>query len=389
LTLAIFYVSVGIGFLSALVNLHFQEASAGELLPTKENVIDNYHGKPRMSQLERLLVAHPSLPFNGQGSMRTAFSEDRMKGAFNALCKTTADKQFGIKNFKKATPQQVAQVKRVVQAGLDGERMALIAWLRTPEETIRQESYEADSFKLVGMLPLGKEMVDLEKMAISDCMLDDEKKPERYVKIKTILEDRCVRCHKDGGGARRFPLGDFDQVNAYITPEVTGKSLPRLALTTHVHLLGFSVLYGLTGLIFAFSSYPGFLRVIIAPLPLAAQVVDIAFWWLARMDDPLGSMFASAIPISGGIVAAGLGLQIVLGLFNLFGRGGKLVLVLLLVLAGYGGYEAKIRIIDRHIREEIGQPQETPGNYTQPEPANGVLNKVNLPDEEKDNTKPN
>jgi hypothetical protein len=388
LTLAVFYVSVGIGYLSALINLHFQEASPGEPLPTKENVIVNYHGKSGVSQLERLLVAHPSLPFNGQGSMRSAFSEDRMKGAFNALCKTTA-KKFKIKDYKKATPEQVAQVKRAVQTDLDGERMALIAWLRVPEEIKRQETYEDDRFELKGTLTLGKETIDLERMPITECMVEtEENKPERYAKVKTILEDRCARCHNGtSGGAGRFPLKDFDQVNAYITPEVTGKSLSRLALTTHVHLLGFSVLYGLTGLIFAFSSYPGFLRVLIAPLPLAAQVVDISFWWLARMDAPYGPMFASAIPISGGIVAAGLGLQIVLGLFNLFGRSGKLVLVLLLVLAGVGGYEAKMKIIDPHLRQENGQHPEAPGSTRPPESQNIELNKANPADREKDQNK--
>src|SRR4051812_7411870 len=56
LVLAVFLISVGLGYFSALVNLHFQEASAGEGLPTKDNVVNSYHGKQNHSQLVRLLI---------------------------------------------------------------------------------------------------------------------------------------------------------------------------------------------------------------------------------------------------------------------------------------------------------------------------------------------
>ena len=79
-------------------------------------------------------------------------------------------------------------------------------------------------------------------------------------------------------------------------PAARGMSLSKLAQTTHVHMLGFSMLYGLTGLLFAFTSYPVFVRVLIAPLPLLAQIIDISFWWLARLDEPYGPGFAAAIP---------------------------------------------------------------------------------------------
>jgi hypothetical protein len=89
------------------------------------------------------------------------------------------------------------------------------------------------------------------------------------------------------------------------------------------------MLYGLTGLILAFSSYPATLRVILCPLPLLAQVVEISFWWLARLPEPVGPQLARLIGVTGGIVAVGLLLHIVLGVFDLFGAKGKLVLVLL------------------------------------------------------------
>ena len=44
------------------------------MLPTPEDVVDAYHGKHGISTLERLIIANETLPFNGAGSMRAAFT---------------------------------------------------------------------------------------------------------------------------------------------------------------------------------------------------------------------------------------------------------------------------------------------------------------------------
>jgi hypothetical protein len=170
-------------------------------------------------------------------------------------------------------------------------------------------------------------------------------KGAQLVKIKTILENRCVTCHADKddrGGAGQFPLTNYEELTSYTRAErSTGKSLSKLALTTHVHLLSFGLLYGLTGLLFALTGYWNSIRVLIAPLPLLAQVVDCSFWWLARMDEPYGPMFADGIRITGGIVAVGLGLQILLTLFYLFGRIGKAFLFIVIVFVAGGLFGLK------------------------------------------------
>lgn len=78
---AAFLCSVGVGYISALVNLHFQEASPGNPLPGPEDVIRVYHGSEKSSQLLRLLKAPDSLPFNGSGSMAAAFNKKKNPGA--------------------------------------------------------------------------------------------------------------------------------------------------------------------------------------------------------------------------------------------------------------------------------------------------------------------
>jgi hypothetical protein len=108
------------------------------------------------------------------------------------------------------------------------------------------------------------------------------------------------------------------------------------------------MLYGLTGLIFSFTSYPFAVRVLLAPLPLVVQVVDIACWWLARVDP----VFAYAIPLTGAVVAMGLLVHIVGSLFNLFGRVGKTI-VLLILLAGCVGVGALyVQVIGPYLNSE-------------------------------------
>ena len=94
-------------------------------------------------------------------------------------------------------------------------------------------------------------------------------------------------------------------------------SLEHLTQTTHLHLLSFCVLWMLTGLIFAFSSYPTWVRCILAPVVLLAQVADVCCWWLARLNG-VGPYFALAIIGTGTVVGFGLFLQIMLSLFNMY-----------------------------------------------------------------------
>jgi hypothetical protein len=307
-------------------------------------VVGIYSGKLQVSQLERLLVAHPSLPFNGQGSMRSALTLGKRVTGAKKLLKEKA-------TAMKPSLDDRAQAKKVreaVQNDLDGERLSLIAWVKAGAD---KKAYEDDAYPRgpkLAALPITEKYLNEDPQFLPE----DKVKP---VKIKSIIADRCARCHSPeiGGPGAQFPLDNFEQITAYTSIEKsTGKSLPKLAMTTHIHLLSFAVLYALTGLILALSSCPGWVRVPIAPMPLLASVVDVAFWWLARLEEPYGPMFARLIPVTGAVLAVSLLLQIVLSLFSLFGNLGKVLLVLLFLAAGGGGYYAKVKYIDPHILHE-------------------------------------
>jgi uncharacterized membrane protein len=346
LTLALFLLSVGLGYVAALVQLHFQHASPGAILPSGEDAVRIFHGevgdKPR-SKLEQLLPEDfKDKKMNGQGQMTSAFykrAED-----YDETISEKASELAKKRGQKKATKEIKEEAKTEVDKERDGERLVMIAWVRGGA---KEEEYSEDKYLLPN---------DLAKHPFTRKYLvaeGDKPADPPAVKIHTLFQERCATCHAEGGEAQNFPLTTYPEIKKYtVVKTSSGMSLEKLAQTTHVHLLGFSMLYSLTGLILAFTSYPRFLRVLLCPLPLLAQVADIGFWWLARLEPPHGPSFAQAITVSGGLVAVGLLLHIVLSLFNMFRWQGWLVLILLFAGAGFGGYVAKSKVIDPFLARE-------------------------------------
>jgi hypothetical protein len=335
LTLALFLVSTGIGYLAALVQVHFQHASPGNALPTGDDSVRIFHGqsgKP-VCQIERLLTADEKAGWNGTGSMAGAFTTK------------SSDWKKQIRQYAKKAADE-SEAESTLRRERDGERLAILAWI---DAGATKADYEKDAFSLPDTMK-GQPVT-------ADYVIDGDT-GTRSAKIKSILTDRCVRCHTstdpEDAKAGEYPLETYEQLKPRVCPTMSSAMSPtKLAQTTHVHLLGFSMLYGLTGLILAFSSYPAGLRVILCPLPLLAQIVDIAFWWLARLPDPHGSEIARLIAVTQGVVAVGLLLHIVLSLFDLFGSKGKFVLTILFGAAAAGAVLVhQSGTIERYLSQE-------------------------------------
>ena len=347
LTLSLFLLSVGLGYFSALAQLHFKNASRGEPLPTPNDVVEIFSGvenwpapKPAppkpVSKMERLIMADENLPHNASGTMAFAF--------------------FGTGR------QKVAEDKRKFR---EGERLAIQAWIDAPDEQ-RKEAYESDAFPLPESLanqPITKDYVDGDK-----------------VKVKSIIDARCLKCHMDASQEGKKALVEYsDFADVLAVPQVghTSRqmSLESLTQTTHLHLLTFCVLWTMTGLVFTFSGWPKWLRCVLAPLVLLAQVADVACWWLARLTDPfmslphgLGPYFALGIIGAGAVVGIGLFLQIVLSLFDMYRTPGRIVLLLLFVASGAGGALVYPHI-QKYLNDERTPAVTAPAEPSPPEPA--------------------
>jgi hypothetical protein len=339
------------------VQLHFQNASPGEPLPTADDVVEIFSGiehfwsgKPAtadspepVSKLEKLIMAPESLPFNGSGSMAKAF--------FNKDLKKLTDKD----------PEAGAKMRQ----DREGERLALRAWIHTTPEQ-RQEAYEKDALLMpeeVAGRPITQKFIE-----------------GQNVKVRSILEARCYSCHETEGQQGKVAINNYESLDKFMAlPKPTTRadgttvakssrqmSLEHLTQTTHLHLLTFCVLWTLTGLIFAFSSYPTWVRCILAPVVLLAQVADVSCWWLARLDG-VGPYFALTIIGTGAVVGLGLFLQIVLSLFNMYRLPGRLVLLVLLGGA-VAGLVALEPIIDGRLASEKAPATSAPAAPTSNNP---------------------
>jgi len=332
LVLAAFLITVGIGYLSALVQLRVQHASNGEAMPGVEDVRRVFHGVEGMSRLERLLTAPMTLPFNGEGQMQSAImepSEAEKKREVTALLNKDMAKQQAYPDFKPRSKEELAKLALQMR---DGERLALIDWVKAGAPV---GPYTKDEYSGTDKLRADLQLDDDDNPLVTEQFVTKDNAGKNAVQIQLIFYTRCVRCHREsaGGFPAQFPLDSYDNLKPYTSVEKpSGMSLPKLAQSTHVHLLGFAVLWCMTGLIFACTGLPGWIRAIFGPWTLIAQVADIACWWLAGTD----VRFADAIMVTGGLVGLGLSIQILGGCLCLFRRGGWFLMLIVLIFVGFG-----------------------------------------------------
>ncbi len=334
LVLTVFLIAVGLGYFSALVQLHLKHSGRnGEALPTLADVVERFSGLkkpddcPPQSKIEVMLSGDPDAADVGPDNMAPAFFA-RSAGWGEAA------------RSRGRGPDPAA-----LRAEREGERQALLAWVKADPDA-RRKGYEADRFPLPAELA-GKPIT----AAFAD---------GGAVKVRTLIGERCQKCHETQGQVALGSLADLEPLVTPPTPElIDGKwvrstrqiSVEALTQTTHAHLLSFAVLFTLTGLVFAFTSYPGAVRGVVAPIVLLAQVLDVCCWWLARVPG-YGPYFAQTIVFTGGVVGSFLGLQIVLSLLNMYGRAGKAALVLLFLAAAAGFGVLGTRVIEPALRAE-------------------------------------
>lgn len=352
LVLTVFLLAVGLGYTSAIVQLHLQHSGrSGEALPTMDDVVERFSGLkkagtsagPPQSRIARVI----SGPRDG------GFDKNNMVRAF----------------FDKSSDHKAEVRERgaeAVDAERETERRLVLAWLAA-DPAVRKAAYEADKFPLPP---------DLAKAP-----LHTDWKKDTGVAIKSLIDARCVKCHTDGNQKPEFDT--FAQIEPHATAppqEVLPggwvrssrqMSMEGLTQSTHAHLLSFAVLFTLTGLTFAFTSYPAAVRTVLGPWVLFFQVLDVSCWWLARLDG-VGPYFATAIVGTGGLVGLGLMLQIILSLFNMYGSKGKIVLVLLFAVATAGAGVLFTKVIGPALEEERQKalaPAETKAEVKPAEPA--------------------
>ena len=134
-----------------------------------------------------------------------------------------------------------------------------------------------------------------------------------YQQVQPIFEKHCVMCHHQNSAMPIPSLSSYDDIRKVAVTD-TGPSISDLARVSHIHLFGISIIFLLTGTIFALSGVPSWLRITLIVLPYLAIVADIGSWWLTK----LVPVFAYVVIIGGALMGAALAGQILISLWDMW-----------------------------------------------------------------------
>jgi hypothetical protein len=352
LVVTTFLISVGLGYLWAMAQIHFKHASPGSPMPTTEDLVARFSGVPwplepkpepkeekvepdndkqvvlkkpgvkiksiidnrcarchkkggdkgdaPMTNWDEVAKLMKSVPVAAKGKIHRALTGSREEWDGKNMVSAFFEESTG---WDKLTDEQ----RKTEEPKREAERRVLVLWI---DSGGKKEEYEANQF----VLPPDYDRAHLPSSLLVETDPDVIGAARAPARPKPANEKAPIDRWKD---AKEKQIG-----------------YESLTQSTHAHLLSFSMLWALTGITFAFTSYSYCLRCLVSPLVLIAQVADIACWWLARLDGP-GPYFAIAIVATGGVVALGLGAQITLSLFNMYGKKGRMVIAAIF-LAGAG-----------------------------------------------------
>jgi hypothetical protein len=142
----------------------------------------------------------------------------------------------------------------------------------------------------------------------------DGAKAQTYPQVKPIFAANCISCHM--AEAQSIPpLASFEAVQKVAKAD-TGTSITDLAKVSHIHLFGISIIFLLTGAVFALSETPVWLRVSLVVVPYLTIVLDIGSWWLTKYLDP--AFFAYVVIVGGVCMGLALGAQVLIALWEMW-----------------------------------------------------------------------
>ncbi len=175
-------------------------------------------------------------------------------------------------------------------------------------------------------LPKGKTLLELalmgpmaDKLSVTDRTrllkwVHDGAKAAAYPQVKPIFTASCISCHMEGAQSIP-PLASFEAVQK-VSKADTGTSITDLAKVSHIHLFGISIIFLLTGAIFALSETAVWLRVSLVVVPYLTILMDIGSWWFTKYLDP--AFFAYVVVVGGACMGLALGAQILIALWEMW-----------------------------------------------------------------------
>jgi hypothetical protein len=144
--------------------------------------------------------------------------------------------------------------------------------------------------------------------------IHDGAKVDGYSQVEPIFATNCVSCHM-ANATSIPPLTSYEAVQKVAQAD-TGTSIADLARVSHIHLFGISIIFLLTGAIFALSETPIWLRVSLVVVPYLTILMDIGSWWLTKYLDP--AFFSYVVIAGGACMGLALAAQILIALWEMW-----------------------------------------------------------------------
>jgi hypothetical protein len=234
-----------------------------------------------VSTIQRLLESAEG-PMNRAGTMRPAFTEQSI-------------------GWESLTQSMTTDEKSKLAAERDGERLAVLAWVRSGPS---RQAFEADDFRwdeADALHPITPAYLTAEQTSGSERGV--------RVRIRSLVTDRCVICHGENGRhelARWIPLDTYENIERHCRPEadiVTGSQWIIAALG------GLLPLGLISAPLFSRTATPSVARRLLIALPLVAQAVACGAWLFGQPESNaiyvlVGAAFVAAIGVLIQIIAS-------------------------------------------------------------------------------------
>ncbi|HEY2411404.1 MAG TPA: hypothetical protein VGI40_04145 [Pirellulaceae bacterium] len=194
------------------------------------------------SLIERLLET-PDGPMNRGGTMRPAFT-------------TQSD------DWESATQAKTPEELDSLLEEREAERLAVLNWVRSGAP---REAYERDE-----NLPGGGRV---DGTIAAEFMAMDQR-----IRIRSIINARCVSCHREGGRNDRacwFPLDSYERIERYCRPERIAGPSSFWPITALISILPLTAISGLMTWWTSLTRGP---RIFLTILPVLAAILAIAAW---------------------------------------------------------------------------------------------------------------
>jgi hypothetical protein len=160
--------------------------------------------------------------------------------------------------------------------------------------------------------PMASKISDADRAVVLK-WIHDGAKVEGYPQVEPIFTKSCVSCHT-ANATSIPPLTSFADVQK-VAQANTGTSIADLAQVSHIHLFGISIIFLLTGAIFALSETPISLRVCLVVVPYLSILMDIGSWWFTKYLD---TTFAYVVIVGGAGMGLALAAQILIALWDMW-----------------------------------------------------------------------